>query len=79
MSVQVVSLSFVVRGLRLIACNSPVYTVSMVASLNARDDLRNHMAEAAGITTIPSMASLRGDGNLTVMEMKNSRKRALRL
>ncbi|KAI0787726.1 hypothetical protein C8Q74DRAFT_626570 [Fomes fomentarius] len=54
-----------------------LYTVSMVASLNAREGLRNHMAGASGITTLPTIASLRGDGNTTVMEMQTSRKHRL--
>ncbi|KAI0808400.1 hypothetical protein C8Q74DRAFT_134188 [Fomes fomentarius] len=56
-----------------------LYTVSMVASLNAREGLRNHMAEVTGMTTIPTIASLRGDGNITVMDMHNSRNRAVRI
>ncbi len=56
-----------------------VYAVSMVASLNAREDLRNHMAEVTDITTIPSIPSLRGDANIAVMEMQNSRNRAVRM
>ena len=34
-----------------------VYTVSMIASLNAREGLRHHVAEARGITTIPHIDS----------------------
>ncbi|KAI0808395.1 hypothetical protein C8Q74DRAFT_1363764 [Fomes fomentarius] len=59
---------------------SSLYTVSMVASLNAREGLRNHMAEVTGVTTIPTIASLRReDGNLTAMEMQNPKNRAVRI
>lgn len=58
---------------------APVYTVSMIASLNAREGLRNHMAQAPGITTIPQITALRREGESTVLEMQRSRKHELRL
>ncbi len=58
---------------------SSVYTVSMVASLNAREGLRNHMAKATAITTIPTLASLHVDGNNTLLEMQTSRNRVVRM
>ncbi|KAI0704123.1 hypothetical protein C8Q76DRAFT_220515 [Earliella scabrosa] len=35
-----------------------LYAVSMIASLNAREGLRNHMAQASGITTLPSITAV---------------------
>ncbi|KAI0710219.1 hypothetical protein C8Q76DRAFT_93632 [Earliella scabrosa] len=34
-----------------------LYAVSMIASLNAREGLRNHMAQATGITTMPTIGT----------------------
>ncbi|KAI0710218.1 hypothetical protein C8Q76DRAFT_741557 [Earliella scabrosa] len=34
-----------------------LYAVSMIASLNAREGLRNHMAGASGITTMPTIGT----------------------
>ncbi|KAI0808397.1 hypothetical protein C8Q74DRAFT_1363765 [Fomes fomentarius] len=56
-----------------------LYTVSMVASLNAREGLRNHMAGASGITTISTLTNLSRDRNLTVLEMQNSSGGAVRI
>ncbi|KAI0731002.1 hypothetical protein C8Q76DRAFT_717133 [Earliella scabrosa] len=46
-----------------------LYTVSMIASLNAREGLRNHMAEAPGITTIPQLTR----GGESTLQMMTSR------
>ncbi len=79
MLVPVVSRPFLVCDPRLNRTQpSSVYTVSMVASLNAREGLRNHMAQASGITTISTIANLSGDRNITVLEMQNSSNRAVR-